>query len=195
MLFSFIGVAIVSYLAFRDGAWYDPSYSRLAFGVFSFEDFIWGIFYFYYILGFYEYFYEKEKNLTFPKNFKANVKVTLAVGFLFLITAYFFPEFFIIPYFYPLFVLIVFILIPWWLFYKQQNLIVKSIKVGIFILIPHLIGEYIAAVNNNWWFPGDHFIGYVTALGITIPLEEFLWIILAVPAIIAYYEFIADDRV
>lgn len=195
MFLSFIGVAVVSYLAYRDGAWYIPYYSRMAFDVFSLEDFIWGIMYFYYVLAFYEYFYEKEKILNFPKSFKKNALAILAGSVLFSITAYFFPEFFVIPYFYPAFVLIFFILIPWWMLCKQPNLIVKSIKVGIFALFPHLIGEYIAAVNHNWWFPGKHFIGYVNTFGITIPVEEFLWIILAVPAIIAYYEFVADDRV
>lgn len=66
---------------------------------------------------------------------------------------------------------------------------------NLFFFIPHILAEYIAMTKNNWWFPGNHFIGYVSTAGITIPLEELGWILLFIPATIAVYELLADDLV
>ncbi len=191
---SIVGASIFSYLAHLDGSWYNPSIFPRIFGTYPFEDFVWAFMYFYYLLSFYEYFYEKEKLLKFPKHFQKSFKILLLIAIVFSIGVYFSHNTIIIPYFYAFQLLIFFVLLPWLILSKHQSLIIKSIKVAIFFLAPHFIGEYIAAVNHNWWFPGHHFIGYISALGITIPIEEFLWLLLVVPAAIAYYEFLADDE-
>lgn len=192
-IISIPGAAIVSYLAHKDLTWFNPSFFPRIYGVYPVEDFVWGFIYVYAITVAYEYFYENEKSLKFPLRFKGDAFRVVLLASLFSIAAYIYPHALYIPYFYPLFVLIFFIAIPWTLLYKHQKLILKVVKLEVFFLIPSLAVEYVANINHNWWFPGKHFIGYVTALGVTIPLEEFLWIILAVPAFIVYYELLADD--
>jgi hypothetical protein len=194
LFLSVISVMIVSYLGHLDGSWYDPSQFARILGVYPVEDFVWGFMYFYYMLTFYEYFYEKEKKLILPKRFRKYVAGGLILTFLFSLIAYFKPSLFLIPYFYAFF-LIICLFLTGCAFSKYPKLIIKILKTDLFFILPHFVGEYVAMTNHNWFFPGKHFIGYVSAAGITIPLEEFLWILVLVPTIIVFYEIIADDRI
>jgi hypothetical protein len=99
-----------------------------------------------------------------------------------------------VNYTYILAILIWFIALPWIIIGYHQRLIPKIVKVGVYFLLLSILYEYVANKNNNWFFPGNNFVGYVSVLDIKFPLEEFLWLFFAVPAIVTYYEFLADDE-
>ena len=193
LIIAISGVATVSYLAHQDLSWFNPSYFPRIFGAYAVEDFVWGFIYVYAITMAYEYFFERDRSVKFPPRFKKIAISLLLLTFVFSFVAYVYPKYLLIPYFYSLFVLIFFIIQPWGFLFINQALIAKVIKMEILFLVPSLVFEYLAVVRGEWFFPGAHYIGHVVISGITIPLEEFLWLLLAIPAFIVYYEAFADD--
>lgn len=60
--FTVIFVVVVNYLAHADGSWLNTSMVGINFLNFPIDDIFWGIFYFYYMAIFYEYFFDKDRN-------------------------------------------------------------------------------------------------------------------------------------
>lgn len=194
-VFSVPGTGILSYLAHKDGAWYNPSVVGLRiFDTYPIEDFLWAFLYFYYTILFYEYFFERERKLELPPKFTRYWEGAMLGTFTFSILAYLFPQYVQVPYFYLALVLVMLIGLPWTMLSRHQALIPKVVKTASFFWPLSILYEYVANVNGNWFFPGTHFIGYVELLGTRVPLEEFLWLFLTVPAVLCYYEFTADNE-
>lgn|SRR3989338_6142471 len=188
-------VTIASYLAHKDGSWYDVTVTGVRFfDAYPLDDFIWGFLYAYFIIAFYEYFFEHEKVLRTPKIFSKYWKIALSISVLFSVFVWLFPELVVVPYFYIWFVLLMMILLPGLILAYHPTILEKITKTGLYFLFLSLLHEYVAVTNGNWFFPGQHFIGYVELFDARIPFEEFLWLLLAVPAVLCYYEFFADDR-
>src|SRR3989338_10990938 len=95
-------VAVIDYFAHTDGSWYNPSsfFDFRMLGVYPVDDFLWGFIYFYYIVIFYEYFYEKERKLHYPGIFKKFLLGGVTVSILFTAFLYVTGYVFQIPYFY-----------------------------------------------------------------------------------------------
>lgn len=187
-------VTIVNYLAHTDGSWYNFSVIGIRiFDAYPIDDFIWGFFYFYYNIMVYEYFFERERILTLPKRFVRFEVIALLVSILFSLFIYVTGSRLVLEYSYLWLVLIIFLLLPALIFIFHRKIFIKAVLTGIFFLPLTFLYEYVASVKGNWLFPGENFIGYVNVLGITFPFEELLWLFMATPAIIAYYEFFADD--
>ena len=188
-------VTIVSYFAHIDGSWYNPSVIGIRFfDAYPLDDFIWVFLYFYYILAVYEYFFEREKILTLPKKFINFEFIGLILSFVFTIYVYWREIPITISYFYLWIVIILFLFLPGLIFAFHPKVFIKAIYTGLFFIPLSFLYEYIANIKGNWFFPGNNFIGYVQLPGVSFPLEEFFFLFLAVPALVACYEFLADDK-
>jgi hypothetical protein len=193
--FTVSGTAILSYLAHKDGSWYNPSmFGIRVLNAYPIDDFLWGFMFFYYAIAFYECFYEKDKTLVLPKKFSRSWKIAFGSATVFSLLAYAFPQYLEFPYFYIILILVAIVGLPWTLLSLHQSLIPKIVKAGAFFLPVAVCYEYVANLNGNWFFPGTHFIGYVTLGSVRFPLEEFLWVLLVGPAILCYYELMACDE-
>lgn len=187
-------VAILNYFAHTDGSWYNFSVVGIRLlGAYPIDDFLWGILYFYYIIAVYEYFFERERILKTPKKFLSFEIAGLLASVLFSLFVIFSERHFVIEFFYIKMVVVVFLLIPGLIFLFHRQVFLKAVYAGLFFLPLSFLYEYIANIKGNWIFPGSNFIGHVQFLSISFPLEEFLWLLFAAPAVIALYEFIADD--
>lgn len=193
-VFTIPAVGIASYLAHTDGAWFNFAISGVRIlNSYPLDDFLWALIYFYYILAVYEFFIDGEVNLNLPKKFVKFYEIVIPLTILFSLIAYIRGGI-QLQYTYFLSIIVWFIVVPWTIIAYHPVLIPKIVKLGVYFLFLSVLDEYIANVNVNWTFPGRHFIGYVSIFNISFPLEEFMWLFLAVPAIVTYYEFVADDE-
>ncbi|MBT6691115.1 hypothetical protein HOB10_02160 [Candidatus Parcubacteria bacterium] len=193
ILFSTPTVVIFSYLAHKDGAWKNYSIINLyIFNTYPIDDFIWGILYVYYMVIFYEYFFDKNKK-HIPNIFYKFIKALTIITLSFLLLIILIPQFYI-PYVYILGVLTMFILLPCIILINYKKIMQKLTPFLFYFFYMFMLYEYVANIKGNWSFPGQHFIGHFKIFSISFPLEEFLWALLAAPAVIVYYEFFADDR-
>jgi len=63
-----------------------------------------------------------------------------------------------------------------------------------FFFFVWFLAEIVVLKTAGWTFPGQY-IGMVTILGVTFPLEElFFWMLWYSVTIISYYEFFLDDQ-
>src|SRR5258708_32247601 len=164
------------------------------FNTYPIEDFGWGVMYVYYIISFYEYFFESERIYKFPRIFGFFLKSAIFSSIVFVIFLLFYSGKIVIPYFYLMIDSFFFVLFPTLIVLNSPAILNKLLRIELFAFLPGLIYEYIAITNHNWIFPGTYFIGQVKLFTVTFPFEELLWLMLAVPATVAYYEFFADDR-
>jgi len=78
--------------------------------------------------------------------------------------------------------------------YKLRGLAGKIVFQSAYFFVLGIMVELTAVSLNQWYFRGDQYIGIVEIIGVRFPIEEFLWLVFAVPAYICIYEFFADDR-
>ncbi len=188
---------IANYLAHKDGAWmnYSPT-QTFVLGIVPIEDFLWGTLYFIFMISFYEYFFDipnKKQGQVIPPIFFSTLKV------LFILTCIAVPIFilypsFSIPYIYILIIIFAFILFPLLILCKYRHFINSILLSGVYFTFMSFLYEHVANMHNQWSFPGNHFIGHINYFGYVIPVEEFIWLFLAMPALLVYYEFFSDDR-
>ena len=165
-------------------------------GVVSLEGVIWAFLLGYFIVMFYEYFFDvqNDRKLWHRKMiYITGLFVSLLVVTLILIVLA--PSLLEIPFFYFWWGTII-ILIPTIIeMFRRPNLFGKFFLTGVYFFYLTFVYE-IAALKLGWWsFPGTDFIGWVSVLGVRFPLEEFFfWLILTAMAILSYYEFFDDDE-
>jgi hypothetical protein len=148
----------------------------------------------FFITSFYEYFFDrKSKQNNIPKIFYKFISILYIVALFIILIIVLFPEFYI-PYIYALIIAVCFILFPIIILQKYTKCFRAIAWTTIYFTFMSLLYEHVASLQHQWDFPGNHFVGYVQYGGINIPLEEFAWLFLAVPALLSYYEFFADDR-
>ena len=185
-------VFFIDYFAHADGAWFNPSVIGIRLFNFPVDDFIWGFFFLYYGIVFYEYFFDNSKRNNFPKVFKTFTLVTFVSTLIFENILILYGDI-TIPYFYIIFAVLGMILVPIYVLKNHPLILNKVYKTTIFFWFWGALYEYVANIKQNWFFPGHHFVGHVTILNVTIPFEEFLFVLLWAPTLICLYEIIADD--
>lgn len=195
LVFSIPCLLIIDFLAHKDGSWLNFSTLGLTmFGTYPLDDYLWAVFYIFYFIYFYEYFYDGDHiKRKLPKVFRTFTFIAIILSLLFVIATAYFPGL-VIPYFYAWFIFMMVLFFPVIILIRHRISHEAIIKTSLFFIIPSLLYEYVANVMGNWVFPGHHFIGHISMFGVTYPLEEFLWILFIVPAMLAYYEYFADDR-
>lgn len=156
---------------------------------------IWLILYVYFIVIYYEAFFDKSvQKIIYPKTRRLVLMGAAVLGFI-LFAHIFFPNLLYIEYFY-LKIGIIAILFPLiGVLANSPSLYSKFFKVGTYFFFYTLLYEITALQLFQWSFPAkEQFIGHVSILGYSFPFEElFFWIMISSISILSYYEYFEDD--
>ncbi|MDD5470077.1 MAG: hypothetical protein PHO92_04760 [Candidatus Peribacteraceae bacterium] len=189
---------VIDYIAALDHSWFVPRtiFPLRLFGAIPLEDILWGFFFVYSIVIFYEHFLDQGKSDALlhrrMKHLAWPVSLLMAV---FIAVVFSNPDLLAIPYAY-FWIGAVFFLVPSVLFlsFFPRLLSKFSITASYFFLLA-LLFECTGLQLNQWVFPGDNFIGWVELFGYRFPFEEFFfWFVLGAVSVLSYYEFFDDDR-
>ena len=190
-------VFVFDYIAHVSSIWYENSVIGIRIlNTFPVDTFLWGFLYAYFIISFYEYFFDKDKNKKkISKDFKILLYVFSGVIFLFGLFYFFAQQLLIIQQFYIFFVIFAMIVPIILVLYRYPKLRQKIwLMTGYFFIIS-FIYELVAIYLGYWYFYSSQiYIGMLNIFGFRFPIEEFLWLVFAVPAILCVYEYFADDK-
>jgi hypothetical protein len=184
-----IGDCIAEYT----GSWfYAPSFPfKLSNFITSIDALLWGFFHVYFVIMFYQYFFEKSyfKKIWDEKSKEALVG-TIGIFTIFLLALIIYPAILNIPYWYLAFGILGFLPIVIFEDFRYPMVFPKLLKTGIFFFYLNFVYE-IVGLKLNWWsFPGKQFIGYISLFGETFPFEElFFFLIFFTLAILSAYEY------
>lgn len=190
---SIFGLAL-EFLANINEVWQEPTiFPSRFFNIVSWESIIFYPIMTIFILVFYEHFFDKDITKKISYNiWIASIPSTLAV--IIMITMHtLVPGLLQIPYTY-LTLGIIAIIIPITHCIKNPKLFSKYSKVAVSMFLLFFTFEVIGVYFGYWYFPGTEYIGKVTAIGQTFPLEEIIFWMFFYPAtIVSYYETFIDD--
>lgn len=200
LTFAFIGGLILScfdYIWELTGAWITPTIFPFKFlGVASVENILWSFAWIYFVVSFYEYFFEKDFNKEKTATTTYRLFAVSCLGFLLLLVVVFVLKINLsVPYSYL--VLGTLLSLPaLYLLLNYPNIRSKFIRVGAYFFYQSLMLELAALYLGYWYFPqSGQFIGKVTLLGLTFPFEEFvLFITFGSVIVLSWYELFDDDR-
>ncbi len=189
-----IFLLLLDYWATINKAWLaDSMFPFKIFGIYAIEMILWQFLFAYFIIIFYEYFFDKGKNEIPKQNLKYFFMLIIVLFLLIVLQVISHIE--IINYFY-LWIGIILILVPiviWFFFFQKP--ILKFIKAGAYFFVVYLIYELTALKLQHWTFPGNKFIGWVTLFNLSFPIEELIfWMALGIVGGLILYEFFADDK-
>jgi hypothetical protein len=184
---------IIDYVASLNSVWFIPDtiFSLRLFGAVALEQLIWGTLYVYFVLLFYEHFFDRGKHKLLEKRIvwlAALLFIALCVLGLSLLGTL------RIPYAYSLLGFTFIVLPTVVMTISYTKLLPKFVAVGAYFFLFWIPYELVALQLNHWVFPGDQFIGWVSILGFSFPIEELFWFVFAAPAALTYYELLDDDR-
>lgn len=195
---SILIMIVVEYISNLTGTWYVIS-SIIPYRLFGFvtiEAILWAFSTCYFILIFYEYFINRHRTKKiWNKKMYIITGMGLFVFIIFLIALFSVPKILNIPYFYLIFGIVV-LLIPFLVqLFKYSKITSRFFLEGIYFFYLSFIYEVVGLKLGWWSFPGSHFIGWVTILEVSFPVEEIIfWFVLLALTTISYYEFFDDDE-
>ncbi len=197
LLFSVPLSLFVDTLAAINGAWVVPDtvFPFHILGVSTVEVYLYGLFWVLFSVLFYEHFFDKgNRRDKFSPITKYLIYLFIILSLL-VVTFFFANESWLyIPYMYFLVgTIFVFLPVVVFLFYYPQ-FFRRYVVIALYFFFVLLTFELAALHNEQWIFPGQ-FIGFIQVYGYRFPIEELIvWMLLATPALLAWYEFFADDR-
>lgn len=162
-------------------------------GLVSIDAMIWYFFWTMSLVTFYEHFLEHERSDKLSHNYKYAL-LTFLIALVAVVTIFLINQnWLLFPY--PYFFVGVLSLIPLvYLASKNQEILIKFIKMGAFFFLVYLAFEFVGLKNGLWLFPGQY-VGRVEILGVRFPIEEFFfWIIISAPVVLSYHELYVDDE-
>ena|SRR2546429_2427678 len=188
----------VDTLAAINGSWIVPNsvFPFRIFGVATIEVYLFGLLWVLYAVLFYEHFFENGQTggvMSARIMYLACLCFTLP---LYVIAGLLFDNSLLyIPYFYAL-VGIALVVIPLVVFLSLYPFFWRRfLLTGLHFFFLLFLFEIAALATGQWTFPGKDFIGFVRVFGYQFPVEELIvWMCLATAALLAYYEYFADDR-
>lgn len=188
---------IIDYFAIKDGSWWLYTISSIRFFGIPIEDFIWNASWLCFVIIFYEYFIDQShrvKDSPINKRYKYLIIGWFSALFIFTLLFIFFEKYLVIHYFYIIFTVILGLIPLFLILLKRPSLLYKYSKAMIYFFSISLLHEIAALSANQWYFPGEHFIGWVQLFQFRFPFEEFfLWMILGAACLLAWYEYFVDD--
>lgn len=197
LLFGIPLIIIIDYIAHATKTWVVPN-SIFSFRLFDFvtvEVLLWAVLYAYFIIIFYEYFFDRYSPKKAYKNTKYLIWILLIALGAFFFTLIANPAYLKIPYFYLSFGTVGGLLPVALILFRFPVLLVKFFKTTAYFFFVTFLYE-ITALRLGWWnFPGHEFIGWISLLGVRFPFEEmFFWMIMGSAGVLSYYEFFDDDK-
>ncbi|MDP2642003.1 MAG: hypothetical protein Q8P21_01790 [bacterium] len=191
-------LVVIDYMAVSNGTWYFPYtiFGGRMFGITVFEVIFWFFSYVYYIIIFYECFLDRPTTFVRTRRLIRYPFTLFALIFIFFLTKWMITgSFFILPYTY-LIVGVVFAVLP--ILYTLSlypKLVTKLAWITLYFCLISFAWELVALHLNQWTFPGNSFIGWLTFGQISFPFEEFLvWIVLGAPTVVCWYEIFDDNQ-
>lgn len=188
---------IFELVAYGDNSWAVPTsvFPWRLFGFIPIEDLLWQFLTVYTLLIFYEHFCNRHFLPDISKRIRVMLWILypamLVVMFTFLANSTLLQ----IPYAF-LWLGLVFFPVPAIMFLvKHRSFFSSFLKVQLFFLYIHLLFELIGLKLGHWTFPGVHYIGWVSVLGQSFPVEELIFVMLiGAFAACAYYEYFTDTK-
>jgi hypothetical protein len=197
-LSTLIIVVVLDYISDITGVWYitNSVISYRLLGQVTLENIIWLPLYAFFIVMYYEYFYELgDQDVLYTPRLKYLYAFYLAVLTIFLAVYLINKDWLYLPYFYMQMGIVLIILPIILTFFKSPRLFTKLIKVGIYFSFLSLIYELTALYLDQWVFPGGGTLGLVGVGKIRFPVEELVfWIMLGSIGGLSLYEFFDDDE-
>ncbi len=161
------------------------------FGLIPLENMLFAFLNFFWALSFYEYFTDKDLPTKINKKFK--YLLGLFVVFSILVFSLYFYNNELVGLNYFTIALIYLIIPSVIIFSKNSRLIKKTILTTIFFAIVFFVYELVSLKVGSWFWPGEYLFPIVI-WGEIFPLDDvIIWYFLSTPALIAGYEFFADD--
>lgn len=189
----------LDFLAEFNNAWNWAPYGQLVFkskilGYVTPDVMIWFAFWVFLTIVFYEHFFEHDRSDKISPRFKFALGGTIIATVIIVLFYFFCPSVLQFRYAY-LIIGLMFGLPPLvFLFIKRPSLLAKFAKASAFPFVVFLSFEITALKLDQWRFPGEY-IGWVSLLGVSFPLEEFFfWIVMSTVISLTYYEFLVDDE-
>src|SRR5262249_2490573 len=141
-------------------------------GTVPLEDIIWGYLAAYFIVLFYEHFFESIKSSIITHNLKVTLAIVIALFSLFLGLVAINADILRIPYFY-LKGGVLFLILPSIIFLSAfPKYLIPFSKTALFFFFINLLYELTALALGYWTFPGEHYIGWTMILSHKLPYEE-----------------------
>jgi hypothetical protein len=166
-------------------------FPKLFNGLMPIENLFFAFFNFLWVLSFYEYFVDKDREKEIPPKFKILVSLYV-VAFLGVMLVYSINPL-VITFSYMTMALIVLIIPEVLLFIWHPHVLKKVILPLLVFAIIFFVYETAAMEAGNWWWPGSYLFP-VTLFGHTFPLDDILfWYFLSTPALIIGYETFLDN--
>jgi hypothetical protein len=187
---------IVDYIVTIDYGWYVPkTLFPLILGVVPVEDIIFVLLLVYAIIMFFEHLIHHGKHKILSNSMKYLILLITTIVILFSLILVTKPKFLELPYSY-LWTGIIFIIIPFVIYIlKFPRMISKFVIVGSYFFMTALIFELVALNLNQWTFPGNNFIGFISIFGYSFPIEELLFFMVFFSSgMLAWYEFYDDKK-
>lgn len=187
-----------NFLAELNGIWIIP-YSVFPYkilGVFTIDALIWGWLWVFFIIVFYEYFFEHEIAGRISPNFIYGLLPALSS--LAVMLALFFVNPQLLKFSHGYLILGASAFIPFFFTSVRKvalspRLVARFLKVGAFFFFVHLAHELIALYAGQWYFPAQA-VGMINFVGMRFPFEELVfWIMLSGAMLAAEYEYFVDD--
>lgn len=192
-------IIVIDYIANVTKQWVEPQtiFPFRFLGIISVEVILWTFFLTYFMIMFYEIFFDNRKDdkIIFSQRTKFLATISLTVLLVFFLIYFFTPQILYISYFYLKFGIIL-IFIPLFIeMFRRPKLAGKALGIGAYFFFLSFLYEITALKLGYWYFPGSQFIGMITIFGVAFPFEELFFYILLLPmACICYYEFFAGDE-
>ncbi len=195
-IFSIPMSIIIDTLSALNGAYVIPKtiFPFKIFGISTVELYLFSFLWVLMSVLFYEYFFDHgRKGDAISKRIRIFLYIVFAFSVVVLIMLFANSRWLLIPYAY-LVLGTLFTIIPLVAFlYFHPQFLPRFVVIAAYYFSFLMLYELVALATHEWIFPGQ-FIGFVTVQGLSFPLEELLiWMIVCTPALLSYYEFVADD--
>lgn len=190
------GGIFFDHLAVLDNAWHVPTiFPFRVFGTVPIEDVVWALLLTYFIVIFYEHFFDKGKHKLINPHMKYLGYVLVSVVTFLLFSIALSATWLQISYFYLKGGLVVMLLPVGAFLIKFSKFLGIFLKTAPYFFYVGFLQEVTALQLGHWSFPGVHSIGWVTIFGYRFPYEElFFFLILNAVAVITYFAFFDDTR-
>mgnify|MGYP001572390672 CR=1 FL=1 len=187
----------VEYVMNSTGQWYAISVFHSRFlGNIAYDAITWFFLAQFYIIMFWEYFFESHHCVKIWRPRMTPLALTL---FAFLLATaglwLWAPYILKIPYFYLVLTLAAFVLPLVLELRAHPKLLHRFLKVGAYFTYVFILYELTGVALEQWYFPSTKFIGWVQLFGWRFPFEEFIsWILIGSMTCLAWYEHFDDDE-
>jgi len=162
------------------------------FGLIPIENMIFAFLNFFWVLSFYKYFINDDRELSISSNFKYLIILYLVFDVL-IFGLYFYNPVLVGANYFTI-ALIILIIPGILLFLKNPKLLKKTIVPTIFFAILFFIYELISLKIGSWFWPGNYLLS-LCIFGQTMPLDDIIiWYLLSTPILIAGYKLFIDDN-